>query len=727
LRDGERGPWLVLVGMATLIAAAAATINVRVNTFVLDETLLKSSAVHYTSGLPDSLFHDLSARGTARLYSLVLAPFFAIWDGDVAVRVARAFNAFLFASAAVPLYLLGRRVLVSRWRAVAAALLGAVAVPWLLLSSVIYTENLAWPLYLWTAVAFLWVLRAPSPARDAVALALIAAGVCTRVQFAALLPAYLALVLIAEWPGLRRGPGTATGRLQHAASRFPLLAAFTCVGVLALLALAVTGQLHGVVADSLGSYSEFQDRTQLPANTLLAALVEASSLSLGIGLLPAILGAAWYAAALRRGADDEHRQLALVTLVMGVALVLLVVYAQGGYLAELTEERYFAYLVPVLWIGAFAATEATRVTIAPGAILAGTLTLVGLFGAIPLSRGLDIDTVFLAPVQEAVAKVVPQREALGLAGFSQRDLLGYGTLVLGLLALLAWRRWPRGRERALLGAGVALQLAIGAYGWAVTDGKVAAVGSRTATPPRFEDLGWIDRHSGGERPVYVANLAGLQGPSALATQRQAIFFNDDLSAYATVPDLALPAPADPVTSLPVQAYGVDARTGRLDGPPLGLIVEHPNSPSWQLAGGAPIAASPDAQLLMRRVTPPLRATWTASGLTAEGHVPAGKALPIRLYPGAVRGRGAHVRMIVSPAPVQGPTAVKIRLAGQERDLALPISGVPLEAVFDVCLDGRAVGGEIAPVQSAPGINGGAALAGTVTLVEITPSTSDPCR
>lgn len=715
LRDGERGPWLVLVGLAALVAAAAASVNVRVNTFVLDETLLKSSAVHYTSGLPDSLFRDLSARGTARLYSLLLMPFFAAFEGDVAVRLARAFNAFLFASAAIPLYLLARGVLVSRWRAVAAALLGAVAVPWLILSSAVYTENLAWPLYLWTVVAILGALRRPKPSRDALAVALVGAGIGTRVQLVALLPAYLALVLMQEWPRLRRGPGRLADRLQVSARRFPVLASVVGMAILAVVSLLVSGQLHRVIADSLGSYSEFQDRTQLPSDTLAAALVEVISLSLGLGLLPAIVGAAWYAAALRRDADEEHRRLAVVTLVMGAALVVLVVYAQGGYLAELTEERYFVYLAPMLWVATFAATEARRIAVSRGAMVAATLALVALFGTVPLTRGLDIETVFLAPVQETVVRVIGAREALGVAGLSRRDLLGYGTLVLGMLAVWAWRRWPRAREGAIVAVAASLQLAFGLYAWSVTDGRVAGVGSRTAAPPRFEDLGWIDRRAAGDRPVFVANLIGVQGPPALASQLSAVFFNDDLGGFATVPSLELPDPPAPVSALPPRAYAIDAATGELTGaPPLGLIVEHPGSPGLQLAGGAPIAASPDALLLMRRAAVPNRATWTAAGLTVDGHVLEGRTVPLRLF------RRARVRMVVAPAPVQGATAIAVRLGSERREVPLPLGGVPRELRFDACRGAAPVDGEIRAVSAAAGLTGGPALAGTITLVELTP-------
>ena len=72
---------LVILG-SLVVAALAATVASKIGTIALDEMVLKQSAVHYTSGLPGSLFHDINARATSRLYSLLLAPLFAVYDGD---------------------------------------------------------------------------------------------------------------------------------------------------------------------------------------------------------------------------------------------------------------------------------------------------------------------------------------------------------------------------------------------------------------------------------------------------------------------------------------------------------------------------------------------------------------------------------------------------------------------------------------------------------------------
>ena len=80
----------------------------------------------------------------------MLAPIFAIFDGDTAVRVARGLSGVLWAAAAVPIALLGRRLTGSAWAGVAAGLL-SVAVPWITVATLLFSESLAYLLFAWTA------------------------------------------------------------------------------------------------------------------------------------------------------------------------------------------------------------------------------------------------------------------------------------------------------------------------------------------------------------------------------------------------------------------------------------------------------------------------------------------------------------------------------------------------------------------------------------------------
>ena len=89
VRRLREAPLLVVALGALLVAAVAASVGVRIEAIALDETIHKQQAAHYAQGFPSALLHDSTARSTARLYSLVLAPLFALFDGDVAVRLSR--------------------------------------------------------------------------------------------------------------------------------------------------------------------------------------------------------------------------------------------------------------------------------------------------------------------------------------------------------------------------------------------------------------------------------------------------------------------------------------------------------------------------------------------------------------------------------------------------------------------------------------------------------------
>ncbi len=207
MEQAGRRPWLVLLGGAALIAAAAGYIAAHVTAFTLDESLIEQSAVHYTSNLPHSLLHDLDARATNRLYSLVLSIAFRLWSGSDAVRVDHVLSVVLFVSAAIPVYLAARALLRSRWLCVAAALL-SIAVPWLALSAALYTENLSYPLFWWCLLAVCRAVWRPSPLRDLVALASIVLLVCTRVQFLSMFAGYLIALLAIAAARAPRGAAT---------------------------------------------------------------------------------------------------------------------------------------------------------------------------------------------------------------------------------------------------------------------------------------------------------------------------------------------------------------------------------------------------------------------------------------------------------------------------------------------------------------------------------------
>ena len=91
-----------------------------------DEVLYVKLARHMaTTGSPPRRCTASTLGFLGVVYPIVLAPFYSSLDNVAAFNAAHAVNAVLFASAAIPLYLLGRRLVTPGW-ALVVALLGDI-------------------------------------------------------------------------------------------------------------------------------------------------------------------------------------------------------------------------------------------------------------------------------------------------------------------------------------------------------------------------------------------------------------------------------------------------------------------------------------------------------------------------------------------------------------------------------------------------------------------------
>ena len=89
---------------------------------------------------------------TKLLYSVILAPFYAVSDGVLRTQLISGFNALLISSSLIPGYLLARRILKKNWQIILALLFLALS-PNLLFSITFMSENLYYPLLLWAFYA----------------------------------------------------------------------------------------------------------------------------------------------------------------------------------------------------------------------------------------------------------------------------------------------------------------------------------------------------------------------------------------------------------------------------------------------------------------------------------------------------------------------------------------------------------------------------------------------
>lgn len=686
----ERRPLYALLVGGVLIALAAALISVHVTVFALDESLIQQSALRYASNLPSSLIHDVDARATDRLYSLVLSIAYRVTGGTTAVRIDHVISVVLFVSALAPIYLMARRVLDSRWAAVGAALL-SIAVPWLTLTSALFTENLSYPLFWWLVLAVCEAVWRPSPGRDLLALVTMGLLIGTRVQFAAMFPGYVLCVLaVCLWRASSGGWARRTvGALVEAARRFPFTTAVLLAAAAVLAYARFSGEWYDHVHRLLGGYSNVIIRSGLPPNIPEGLFVELIALGLGVGLLPALVSVPWYARELARPVPSRRWIYLAVSGVVLIVFLVLTVYSQGGYLGADTEERYFFYVIPAFWIGAFAALADGRLS--GRALLLWALVMAVLFATIRFLPTLTEETAFLAPVESIVPRLLGQ---LALA------LL---TLAAAALTWLVWSRRRGWRAWWTIGLGAAVQLSIAGYAFAAIDGQVAGVQGRTSGS--YASLGWVDSHAGSHTVTWLENLATLQPPAldlsaaGLASDQVhvTLFWNSQMRNTATVPGVDASPLEFPLTGLPEEGP-FRVRPGDATLQPadkaarLQEIVGESASPFLQLAGSVQ-AVSPDRFLALTKLYRPVRASWMTEGLEPNGWIVAGRPVSLHAWPtrseaGSATPLEVAIALTAPRPPREGEaihTAVLVHIGRLRREVELVSGAAPAVIELTTCL------------------------------------------
>jgi hypothetical protein len=380
------------------------------------------------------------------LYPLLISPAYALFDSlPDAYAAARTINAALMSLAAVPAFLLARRVLPIRL-ALASALL-AVALPSLAYTGTIMSENAFYPAVLLAAWTLVRALEEPTLARQLILLAGCAAAVLVRVQA-------LALVLAALTAPL----------LLRMVARRPLRPFLPLYGIVAGGAvLALGAQLaRGASLQSLfGAYAVVGEGGYDLGNVLRFLFWHVAELDLYLGVLPV----AAFLVLLTRIRELEPRlQELLVATAAILTWTLLVVAAFASRFADAIEERNMFVVAPLLliallvWVDLRAPRPALPALFAAGAaavlpalipyerflqlkVRSDTLMIVPLWNvqdSVTLPR-LD-DVVLVAGLAAGVAfLVVPHRFAL---------VLPAAVLAYFALAIQPIHAGPHGMERA---------------------------------------------------------------------------------------------------------------------------------------------------------------------------------------------------------------------------------------------------------------------------------------
>jgi hypothetical protein len=415
-RAARAPDWAWLTGI--VVASAALRIwlvRAMPAPFVFVDELIYSELAKSLADAGTFAVRGVPTSGYSTLYPILLAPAYALFDAlSSAYAFAKATNAVAMSLAAVPAWLVTRRVAGRGLSLLCAAI--AVAIPSMAYTATLVTEALFYPVALLFAWVFLRVLERPSGGRIAVLAAALVAALATRSQAigfvgAVLLAPFLLALLRRDVRVLRRF--------------VPLLA-----GTFGLGLLVVVGQLARgrPLSDLLGAYSVVGQGGYQVGHVLRFWLWHVEELTLYVAVLPVVVLVVllWQARRLP-AAVQEH----LAATVAMVATSTLVVGAFASKFApDRVQDRYLFFLAPLLVavLAAWVDLGAPRPRVP---LVVGSAVAVGLVVVFPYVRFIGepakSDTFGLLPLWTA-------NEHL-LAGSYWATVLA---VALGLVALLAF-------------------------------------------------------------------------------------------------------------------------------------------------------------------------------------------------------------------------------------------------------------------------------------------------
>ena len=466
------------------------------------------------SGRP--LIRDHPAHFPALLEPLLAAPFWLFHGPDLAYRLTQAENALAMSLAAIPVYLLVRRLDGGQWPALAGAALAVVS-PDLFFASFVLADAIAYPLVLSALYLGVCALSRPSRANQLGFAAFAVAATFTRVQYVFLPVVFLAAALVVE-----------RGSVPRLWRRFRLSLILYAAPLLLVLALGPRRLL--------GYYSGVADLGVHPlsighwfgTDALLLAYTA------GFALVPgAVAGLAF---ALAHPRVKEHTAYAALTV--GVLLALLAettLYATNG--SPRFQERYLMILVPLVFPAFWIWIQRGRPWAKAVALLA--VVLIALAARVPLSGYTISDAKQDSPFLLAAFRL---ERAIGIADGSLLIAVA-ATLLAGLAIATCFR--PAFAKWAVLATIVASGFV--SFGAVAFDSHVVRSVRSTLLPA---DARWVD-HSG------LGPITLLQTPATPhAAAHEQLFWNHSLERVAFLDD-----------ATPLDAFGSPrahaARDGRI--------------------------------------------------------------------------------------------------------------------------------------------------------------------
>ena len=422
-----RVPVVALLGLVVVAASAFRILLARAATEprVLGDELVYSGLAKGLALQAQPVFRGELDLAHSLLYPLLLAPAHALAvDGARAYEATKTVNAVVVASAAVPAYLLARRV-VARDAALVVAALVALE-PWTAYASLVMTESLFLPVFTTFALLLALMLERPSPGRQVALAASLVMLIAVRPQALVLAGAVGAAIAIV---GLRAPPIGRTLRTYA-----PLLALLVAGALAAVLALVAGVEAPG---------SSGRDVLEALLDPL--GLVEWSLWTLAVYQLAlGVVALAVFPLALHgllRSPSPPARATGVALLVCSAALLLSVAAVSASPSGlNVLHERYVFYLTPLVLVGLAHWLRPGNAPSRRGVWLVAGLA-VGIAATLPadqLARANNVDSptaVWLGSLHEAIPTVPVELLVVGLAAFGALVLVSFRSPAVPFLAV----------------------------------------------------------------------------------------------------------------------------------------------------------------------------------------------------------------------------------------------------------------------------------------------------
>jgi len=638
--------WLAAIVVASFALRAWLARGI-VAPFIMVDELIYSELARSIAAGEGFRVRGAPAGGFSLAYPIVISPAYALWDSlPSAYAAVKTLNALVMSLAAVPAYLLARRV--ARPSLALGVAVLTVALPSLAYTGTVMTENLFLPLFLTTALVLVLVLERPAPLRLAALLGLVVLCFLTRAQSLALVPATLAAPLLLAV----LDPRPAREALRPFARTYAAVAAAVALVLVAQLARG------GSPLDLLGAYAVVGDRSYDAGAVARFALWHLAELDLYLGVLPV---AALVVLVTRARRLDRALAPFLAATIALVACVVVVVAAFASEFANRIQERNTFVVAPLLLVALAAWVErgAPRppLVAVPAAAGAALLPL-----TIPWERFIETgaisDTLALLPIWSAYGSLLLDSvDATVLAG--------------GVLAALLFLAVPRRLALVLPGAVLVYFALVGHNVWFGERGFRQASGGALFQGIRAEQRDWIDRAVPAGATVAVL----WTGVTDRFTVNQNEFFN---RSVGPIYYRGGPTPG----GLAETEVVVDERTGAVrtaSGEPLEeryVLVDGTLAPDAEA-----IARDPELGLTLWRLDGPFVAAPVEITGLYEGDSWSGPR--VTWERGGCRGGTLSVRVFSDPSLFDRPQTIVARSGAATRRLRLnPIEAatiaVPLE-------------------------------------------------